>query len=138
MTEGGTPAAPGEDRPEDPPPEGEPQPKGPAATDEELELESKRVDLDRRYAEVEREREKLHTDRANRTLREFFANGALVVMVAQIVAANAIFIWYGDTNGWDIPGVAISAWLGATVIQVVAVVLVIMNYLFPRGGPPNA
>jgi hypothetical protein len=27
-----------------------------------------------------------------------------------------------------------SAWLGTTVVQVVAVVLVIMRYLFPEGG----
>lgn len=77
----------------------------------------------------------LATDRANRSLRESFARRALGVMVLQIIAANAVFVWYGDTNGWDIPGGAISAWLGSTVVQVVAVVLVIMNYLFPKGGP---
>ena len=58
-------------------------------------------------------------------------------MVAQIVAADAIFVWYGDANGWDIPAAAISAWLGTTVVQIVAVVLVIMNYLFPKGGPQD-
>lgn len=122
MTEGATPAAPGEDSPPE-----EARSK-PAPTDEEL-------DLQQRRAEVEREEEKLHTERANRTLRESFAKGALGVMVLQIVAANAIFVWYGDTNGWDVPGVTISAWLGSSVVQVVAVVLVIMNYLFPKGGP---
>jgi hypothetical protein len=53
-------------------------------------------------------------------------------MLTQIVAANATFAWYGDTNGWDISPAAISAWMGATVVQVVSVVLVITNYLFPN------
>jgi hypothetical protein len=57
-----------------------------------------------------------------------------MVMVVQIVAADAIFVWYGDTKGWQIEAAAISAWLAATVVQIVAVVLVIMNYLFPKGG----
>ena len=53
-------------------------------------------------------------------------------MLAQILAANATFVWYGDTNGWDISSAAISSWMGTTVIQVVSVVLVITKYLFPN------
>jgi hypothetical protein len=121
---------------EESPPEGEPA-KTLARTDEELDIEQKRVAVETDRAALEREKDKLKTDRANRQLREDFARRALVVMAIQIVVANAVFIWYGDTNGWVIPSAAISAWLGATVIQVVAVVLVIMNYLFPRGGPPE-
>lgn len=52
-------------------------------------------------------------------------------MCVQVVASNAIFVWYGDTNGWDISAAAISVWMGTTV-EVVSVVLVIVNYLFPN------
>ena len=109
----------------------------PAPTDEELDLEHRKVALDKERTELDREKEKFETDKANRRLRQSFAKGALAVMVVQIVAANAVFVWYGDTNGWDIPAAAISAWLGSTVAQVVAVVLVIMNYLFPKSGPKD-
>jgi hypothetical protein len=53
-------------------------------------------------------------------------------MVLQVLASNAIFIWYGDTNAWDISAAAISAWMGTNVVEVVSVVLVV-NYLFPEG-----
>jgi hypothetical protein len=33
-----------------------------------------------------------------------------------------------------VPSASVTAWLGATVVEVVAVVLVIVNYLFPNGG----
>jgi hypothetical protein len=121
--------------------EHDPTPDGngssPAPTDEELDLETRLVDLEKGRTELARDKEKLVTDKANRGLRDSLAKGALGVMVVQIAAGNAVFVWYGDTNGWEIPGAAISAWLGSTVVQVVAVVLVIMNYLFPRAGPPN-
>jgi hypothetical protein len=127
-----------------PPPPGRPPPPPPteaeaqpAPTDAELDVQHKLIEVNKERTALLSQRDKLDTERANRRLRESFAKGALAAMVLQIIAANAVFVWYGDTNGWDIPGMAISAWLGATVVQVVAVVLVIMNYLFPRGGPPG-
>ena len=109
----------------------------PTPTDEELESQHREIELDTRRAQLEREWDKLTTEKENRALRGSIATGALIVMLIQIAAANAIFVWYGDTNRWDISATAISAWLGSTVVQVVAVVLVIMNYLFPGGGPPE-
>jgi predicted Kef-type K+ transport protein len=82
--------------------------------------------------EVESLRERLASDAQNRRLRYPIAIGALLVMVLQVVVSNAIFGWYGDTNAWEISAAAISAWMGTTVVEVVAVVLVVMNYLFPR------
>jgi hypothetical protein len=108
-----------------------------ALTDQDLERESKLVALEKGYAELERQRHDLDIARDNRRLRRRVAVGALSVMLLQIVAANAIFVWYGDTQGWDVPAAAISAWLGATVVQIVAVVLVITNYLFPRPARPE-
>jgi hypothetical protein len=82
--------------------------------------------------QVEALREELASEVQNRRLRYPIAIGALFVMVLQVVVSNAIFGWYGDTNAWSISAAAISAWMGTTVIEVVAVVLVVMNYLFPR------
>jgi hypothetical protein len=78
-------------------------------------------------------REALASEVQNRQLRYPIAIGALGVMVLQVVVSNAIFGWYGDTNAWDVSAAAISAWMGTTVVEVVAVVLVVMNYLFPNG-----
>jgi predicted Kef-type K+ transport protein len=82
-------------------------------------------------AEVDALREALASETQNRRLRYPIAIGALLVMVLQVVVSNAIFGWYGDTNAWDISATAVSAWMGTTVVEVVAVVLVVMNYLFP-------
>jgi hypothetical protein len=115
-------------------PEREPGDLGrtPVLTDEEINLKGKQVELEGKEADLARQRHALDTEEDNRRLRKYVANGALLVMLLQIVAANATFIWYGDTNGWDISSTAISAWMGATVAQVVSVVLVITNYLFPN------
>jgi hypothetical protein len=85
-------------------------------------------------AEVDALREALVSETQNRRLRYPIAIGALFVMVLQVVVSNAIFGWYGDTNAWDVSAGAISAWMGTTVVEVVAVALVVMNYLFPRSS----
>jgi predicted Kef-type K+ transport protein len=90
-----------------------------------------RAEAARIETEVDALREALASEMQNRRLRYPIAIGALVVMVLQVVVSNAIFGWYGDTNAWSISAAAISAWMGATVVEVVAVVLVVMNYLFP-------
>ena len=92
-----------------------------AATDEELDFERRRAELQRTHDDL--------------TLRRRVANGSLLAMGAQIVVADAVFGIYGFDNGWDIPAAAIEAWLAATVVQVISVVLVITRYLFPAGGP---
>jgi predicted Kef-type K+ transport protein len=89
-------------------------------------------------AEVDTLRERLASDEQSRRLRYPIAIGALLVMVLQVVVSNAIFGWYGDSNAWDISAAAISAWMGTTVVEVVAVVLVVMNYLFPRAAERTA
>jgi hypothetical protein len=71
------------------------------------------------------------TEQANRRLRNGIAVAALVLMALQVLAANGIFAWYGIAGGWAVPSSAITGWLATTVIEVVSVVLVIVNYLFP-------
>jgi hypothetical protein len=75
--------------------------------------------------------ETVATEQANRGLRNGIAIAALVLMALQVLAANGIFAWYGVAAGWAVPSSAVSAWMGTTVIEVVSVVLVVVNYLFP-------
>lgn len=82
-------------------------------------------------AVVEQLREEVASDVQNRKLRYPIAIAALILMVVQVIVSNAIFGWYGDSNAWNISAAAISAWMGTTVVEVVAVALIVMNYLFP-------
>jgi hypothetical protein len=67
-------------------------------------------------------------------LSRIVAGIALGIMALQIVAADGAFYMYGNGNNWHIPVAAIQAWLAATVIQVVSIVLVIARSLFPGKG----
>ena len=82
-------------------------------------------------AEADMAGEAVVTEQANRRLRNAIAVAALILMALQVLAANGIFAWYGLAGGWDVPSSAVTAWMGTTVIEVVSVVLVIVNYLFP-------
>ncbi len=82
-------------------------------------------------AEADMLGEAVVTEQANRRLRNAIAIAALILMALQVLAANGIFAWYGVAAGWAVPSSAVTAWLGTTVVEVVAVVLVIVNYLFP-------
>jgi hypothetical protein len=75
--------------------------------------------------------ERVAAEKENRKLRFGIAIAALVLMALQVLAANGIFAWYGIAADWAVPSSAVTAWLGTTVVEVVAVVLVIVNYLFP-------
>jgi len=73
-----------------------------------------------------------HRKRLNEVnLHNRIGNGALLLMVGQLLIADTAFYIYGFKNSWDIPTAAITTWLGATVIQIVGVVLVIAKNLFP-------
>jgi hypothetical protein len=46
-----------------------------------------------------------------------------------------VFAWVGAD--WDLPAGVIEVWLGATVVQVVGIVLIVTRHLFPnRDGKP--
>lgn len=87
---------------------------------------NRRTDLERKEADLK--------------LSKVVGYGALLLMSAQVVAADTAFFLYGVLNGWRIPSAAIDAWLAAAVIQVIGVVLVITRYLFPTatGSSHNA
>jgi hypothetical protein len=97
-------------------------------------------------AEHEAEKRRLASLREKNLLAygKIYAYGALIAMGIQILIADVAFYWYGYehvVNGhrWQIPAGAIQVWLGATVVQVIGIVLVIARSLFPSEPkpPPN-
>lgn len=88
--------------------------------------------------ERQRERErriKIDSKEVDLKLQRFVGYGALAAMVVQLIAADVVFVIYGHHKGWgNLPTAAIQAWLAATVVQVVGVVLVIARSVFPRDG----
>jgi hypothetical protein len=66
--------------------------------------------------------------------RRLYAIWLLVGMGVQLVIVDGIFLGFAIANHWVINEGTMSAWIGATFVQVVAVVLVVAHYLFPRGG----
>lgn len=101
-----------------------------AHTHHELDLRAEAARVARLEAEADMAGEAVATEQANRRLRNGIAVAALILMALQVLAANGIFAWYGLAGGWDVPSSAVTAWMGTTVIEVVSVVLVIVNYLF--------
>lgn len=93
-------------------------------------------------AEHEAEQRQLANEKARNLLAygKVYAYGALVAMGVQILIADIAFYIYGYehvANGhrWQIPVGAIQVWLGATVVQIIGVVLVIAKSLFPDEKP---
>jgi hypothetical protein len=70
----------------------------------------------------------------NRKLRKRIADHISLAVAIQVAIADVAFLIYGFWNGWEIPGSTIVAWLSATVVQVIAVGLVVTKSLFPAGG----
>lgn len=72
-------------------------------------------------------------------VRQDYAKGILWLLRVEIVVANAVFIvfaWVGEK--WKLETAVIDVWLGATVVQVVGIVLVVTRHLFPdRDGKPE-
>lgn len=66
--------------------------------------------------------------------RRRIANWAIGGMVFQLVVANGVFIAYALTMGSKLDVGALQVWLGTTVVQIIGVVLVITQYLFPPSG----
>jgi hypothetical protein len=85
-----------------------------------------------------RERETIAEQAAdNRQLRKTIAHHVGWAIAIQIGIADAVFLTYGLWNGWNVPGSTIVAWLSATVVQVIAVGLVVTKSLFPPGSPKD-
>jgi hypothetical protein len=96
-------------------------------------------DHKRRYHEAWVKEHEIHAKQADddRAMRKGIAERVFRAISIQVVIADVAFLTYGFWNGWDIPGSTISAWLGAVVVQVIAVGLVIARSLFP-GAPSKS
>lgn len=70
----------------------------------------------------------------DRSLREKIAKWVSWAILGQVAIADLVFLIYGFANDWHIPGSTMNAWLAATVVQVIAVGLVITKSLFPSKG----
>lgn len=65
-------------------------------------------------------------------LRKTVAGWVYIATAVQVLIADVLFYLYASLGrDWNVPTAAISTWLGATVVQVIAVLLVITRYLFP-------
>jgi hypothetical protein len=73
----------------------------------------------------------------NRKLRKRIADHVSLAIAVQVGIADFAFLVYGFWNGWNIPGSTIIAWLSSTVVQVIAVGLVVTKSLFPSEEHPK-
>lgn len=71
----------------------------------------------------------------DRDLRKTIASRVFWAITVQVGIADVAFLTYGFWNGWNVPGSTIVAWLSATVVQVIALALVITRSLFPPALP---
>jgi hypothetical protein len=54
-------------------------------------------------------------------------------VIVQLVVANAVFVAYAWVGRhWRLDTNVIQVWLGATLIELISLVLVITQYLFPH------
>lgn len=89
----------------------------PAKTLEDLGVELKQVEVDKKRSDLD--------------IGRSYARVLLGALAVQIAIADAAFYVYGFYNAWNIPVSAIQVWLAATVIEVIGVVAVITRSLFP-------
>jgi hypothetical protein len=68
----------------------------------------------------------------DRQLKLVYANWLRWLLGAQLGIADAVFIAYAWVGrSWHLDPAVIDIWLGATVVQVVGIVLVVTRHLFP-------
>jgi hypothetical protein len=91
-------------------------------------------DHKRRYHEAAVQKLEIEAKQADddREMRKEIAERVFKAISVQVVIADIAFLTYGFWNGWEIPGSTMSAWLGAVVVQVIAVGMVIARSLFPH------
>ena len=66
-------------------------------------------------------------------LKRMYARGLFFILGLQLVIADClVYLYAGIGKGWDVPSDVINVWLGATVVQLIGVVLVVTRYLFPH------
>lgn len=74
------------------------------------------------------------TDRAQDVrLKRIYANWLLGTLLGQLVVADTVFVFYAWLGrDWNLSAVVIDSWLAATFLEIVGIVYVVTNYLFPK------
>lgn len=68
-------------------------------------------------------------------LKRWYAVVLLTLLGLQIVVVDFVLVMYAWKGvAWRVEPLVINVWLAATVIEVIAVVLVVTQHLFPRRG----
>jgi hypothetical protein len=69
----------------------------------------------------------------DRRLKLSYATWLRRSLAIQLLIADAVFVAYAWAGrGWNLEPLVINVWLGATVVQVIGVVLVVTRHLFPQ------
>lgn len=78
--------------------------------------------------------------RQKNDLRKLYAKGMFGLVSGQLLVVNGVFIAYllgvGRPDGTAVDATALEVYLGATVVQVIGIVLVITRNLFPEEPKP--
>ena len=75
--------------------------------------------------------------RLDLTLKGRYGFWLLVMLAGQIVIADVLmFIYAWRGYHWKVPNTVMQAWLAATVVELIGIVLVVVSHLFPK--PPSA
>jgi hypothetical protein len=68
-------------------------------------------------------------------LKRWYAIVLLLLLGIQIIVVDVVLVGYAWKGvAWRVEPLVIDIWLGATVIEVIAVVLVVTHHLFPSRG----
>lgn len=105
-------------------------PQGPSRPDEPVE---NAVDVGSARPLPPLDREKVADKRQDRQLKKFYAQLIVGLMGVQLLIADVVFVMYAwKGRGWDVQPEVMQAWLLATVVELIGVVIVITRNLFPR------
>ncbi len=103
------------------------------AEDEETVKARRKAYQDLLQAQTEYVRAVTDQKKEDKDARKPFLWTVSLLALGQLALADIVFLMYAWKGVmWDIPPAAISAWLAATVAQVIAVLLVLANNLFPK------
>lgn len=68
-------------------------------------------------------------------LKSVVANWSVGAMVGQLAVADTVFVLYAWLGlAWNVEPEVILGWLSATVVEVIAIVVIVARYLFPKDG----
>jgi hypothetical protein len=71
-------------------------------------------------------------------LKRLYAVALLLLIGVQVAFVDYIFYRYAkEGTGWKVDPVVMQAWLAATVIEVLGVVAIVVQHLFPRRDDPR-